>query len=55
MSDLQLSLIVLALVAIGAIWLFNVLMDRRRSRVFEKRLKPRPPAGPRRERPPDGC
>ena len=41
MSDLQLSLIVLALIAIGGIWLFNVLMDRRRSRVYERRLKPR--------------
>ncbi|MEO8938526.1 MAG: cell division protein ZipA C-terminal FtsZ-binding domain-containing protein [Burkholderiaceae bacterium] len=46
MSDLQLSLIVLALIAIGGIWLFNIVMDRRRSRVFEKRLKPRATAGP---------
>ena len=43
MSDLQLSLIVLALIAIGGIWLFNVVMDRRRSRVLERRLKPRVP------------
>ena len=41
MSDLQLSLIVLALIAIAGIWLFNTLMDRRRARVFERRLKPR--------------
>lgn len=44
MSDLQLSLIVLALVAIAAIWLFNVFVDRRRARVLEQRLKPRPAA-----------
>lgn len=44
MSDLQLSLIVLALIAIAAIWLFNTLADRRRSRVLEQRLKPRVPA-----------
>ena len=41
MSDLQLSLIVLALIAIAGIWLFNTLLDRRRRRVFERRLKPR--------------
>ncbi len=41
MSDLQLSLIVLALIAIAAIWLFNTLMEHRRTRVFEQRMKPR--------------
>ena len=41
MSDLQLSLIVLALIAIAGIWLFNTLLDRRRTRVYEQRLKPR--------------
>ena len=41
MSDLQLSLIVLALIAIAAIWVFNTLIDRRRTRVLERRLKPR--------------
>ncbi len=41
MSDLQMSLVVLALIAIGGIWLFNVVMDRRRTRVFERRVKPR--------------
>lgn len=41
MSDLQVSLIVLALIAIAGIWLFNVVMDKRRSRVLERRLKPR--------------
>ena len=40
MSDLQVSLIVLALIAIAGIWLFNIWMDRRRTRVFERRLKP---------------
>jgi FtsZ-interacting cell division protein ZipA len=42
-SDLQLSLIVLALIAIAGVWLFNIFLDRRRTRVFEQRLKPRPP------------
>jgi FtsZ-interacting cell division protein ZipA len=42
-SDLQLSLIVLALIAIAGVWVFNRLMDARRTRVFEQRLKPRPP------------
>lgn len=41
MSDLQVSLVVLALIAIAGIWLFNTLIDRRRSRVYERRLKPR--------------
>ncbi len=40
MSDLQLSLIVLALVAIAGIWLFNTLNERRRTRTFERRFKP---------------
>ena len=44
MSDLQVSLVVLALIAIAGIWLFNTLVDRRRTRVFERRLKPRPTA-----------
>ena len=46
MSDLQLSLVVLALIAIAGIWLFNVFMDRRRTRMFERRLKPRAPEMP---------
>ncbi len=41
MSDLQWSLIVLALVAIVGVWLFNLFLERRRRRVFEQRLKPR--------------
>ena len=41
MSDLQLSLIVLALFAIAGVWLFNRVMDFRRTRAFEQRLKPR--------------
>ena len=41
MSDLQWSLIVLALIAIGAVWLFNALVERRRRKVFEQRFKPR--------------
>ena len=41
MSDLQLSLIVLAVIAIVAVWSFNVLVERRRRKVFEQRLKPR--------------
>lgn len=41
MSDLQISLIVLAVIGIGAVWLFNVLVERRRRHVFEQRLKPR--------------
>lgn len=41
MSDLQLSLIVLALIAIAGVWLFNRLVEMRRARVFEQRLKPR--------------
>lgn len=41
MSDLQVSLVVLALIAIAGIWLFNTLIDRRRTRVLERRLKPR--------------
>ncbi len=40
MSDLQVSLVVLALIAIAGIWLFNTLIDRRRTRVIERRLKP---------------
>lgn len=44
MSDLQLSLIVLAVIAIVAVWLFNVLVERRRRKLFEQRLKPRPGA-----------
>lgn len=44
MSDLQLSLIVLALIAIGAVWLFNVLIERRRRKIFERRLTPARPA-----------
>ncbi len=41
MSDLQVSLVVLALIAIAGIWLFNTLVDRRRTKVFERRVKPR--------------
>lgn len=44
MSDLQWSLIVLAVIAIGGVWLFNRLADMRRARVFEQRLKPKAPA-----------
>jgi len=40
-SDLQLSLIVLAVIAIAAVWLFNALVERRRRKVFEQRLRPR--------------
>jgi hypothetical protein len=43
MSNLQLSLVLLAVVAIGGVWLFNRLIEMRRSRVFEQRLKPKPP------------
>ena len=46
MSDLQLSLIVLALIAIGAVWLFNALVERRRRKVFEQRFKPKPSDAP---------
>jgi hypothetical protein len=41
MNNLQLSLIVLALVAIAGVWVFNRLLDLRRTRVFERRLKPK--------------
>ncbi len=41
MTQLQISLIVLAIVAIGAVWLFNSLGEWRRRRVLERRLKPR--------------
>ncbi len=44
MSDLQVSLIVLALIAIAGVWLFNRVVEMRRTRVFEQRLKPRPAA-----------
>ena len=43
---------VLALIAIAAIWLFNVFVDRRRARVLEQRLKPRPAAAPAEAGPP---
>ncbi|MGI9026623.1 MAG: cell division protein ZipA C-terminal FtsZ-binding domain-containing protein [Burkholderiaceae bacterium] len=46
MSDLQLSLIVLALIAIGAVWLFNALVERRRRKVFEQRFRSKPSDAP---------
>ncbi len=46
MSDLQLSLIVLALIAIGAVWLFNALVERRRRKVFEQRFRPKSSGAP---------
>lgn len=41
MSDLQWSLIVLAVIAIGAVWVFNALVERRRRKVFEQRFRPK--------------
>lgn len=46
MSDLQLSLIVVALIAIGAVWFFNALVERRRRKVFEQRFRPKPSDAP---------
>ena len=52
MSDLQLSLVVLAIVAIGGVWLFNAVGEWRRRRVIERRFRQRPDlATP----PPDGA
>ena len=45
MSNLQWSLIVLALLAIAGVWLFNTLAERRRTRVFERRLRPQATKG----------
>ena len=45
MSNLQLSLVVLALIAIAAVWVFNTIVERRRTKVFERRLNPRPAKG----------
>ena len=45
MSNLQLSLIILALIAIAGVWLFNTIVERRRTRLFERRLNPRPTKG----------
>jgi hypothetical protein len=44
-SNLQLSLVILALLAIAGVWLFNTLVERRRTRLFERRLNQRPTKG----------